>query len=99
MKKIYLFCSAGMSTSFLVSKMKKAADERNYECEIVAHPVGEVENFGKDADIILLGPQVKYELNRVKDLFPNKIVECIDMRAYGMVDGEAVLKQVIDKIN
>ena len=36
MKKIMLVCSAGMSTSMLVSRMLKVADEKNIEVSIFA---------------------------------------------------------------
>ena len=41
MKKILLVCSAGMSTSLLVNKMKNAAKEMDVEVEIEALPVSE----------------------------------------------------------
>ena len=98
MRKIRLFCAAGMSTSLLVTKMKEAAQTMNYECDIVAYPISEAEKYGADADIILLGPQVRFELKNVQAKLPNKIVEAIDMRAYGLMDGAAVMKQVKDKL-
>lgn len=94
MKKIYLFCAAGMSTSLLVTKMQQYADSIGYEAEITAFPVSEAKEKGVDADIILLGPQVKFETNRIKADLPNKIVEPIDMMAYGMMDGKKVIEQV-----
>ena len=39
MRKIVLLCAAGMSTSLLVNKMKKAAEEENYECSIAAYAI------------------------------------------------------------
>lgn len=94
MKKINLFCAAGMSTSMLVTKMRQAAKETGYECEINAYPLSEVEKYGPDSDIILLGPQVRFEAKRVQGLLPDKRVEMIDMRAYGMMDGATVMKNV-----
>ena len=40
MKKIMLVCSAGMSTSMLVSRMLKVADEKNIEVSIFAKAEG-----------------------------------------------------------
>lgn len=94
MRKIRLFCAAGMSTSLLVTKMQQYADSINYECEIEAHPTSEASVYGPEADIILLGPQVRFELNKIKAQLPGKIVEPIDMRAYGMMDGKKVIEQV-----
>lgn len=50
-------------------------------------------NFG-DADVILLGPQVGYRLEKVKEICPNTKVEVIDMMDYGMMNGEKVLNHV-----
>ncbi len=94
MRNIVLFCAAGMSTSLLVTKMQKAADAAGYEATIAAHPIAEADTYGKDADIVLLGPQVRFELARIQGLLSDKKVEAIDMMAYGMMNGEAVIAQV-----
>ncbi len=93
MKTIVLLCNQGMSTSILVSKMIKEAEEQNVECTINAYPVSEVSTH-KDADIILLGPQVRFELEKVKKAV-NCPVELIDIQAYGMVNGKKVLEQAL----
>ncbi len=96
MKNIVLFCAAGMSTSLLVSKMRAAAQAKGFECEINAHGLSEARQYGPDADIILLGPQVSYKLKETQALFPDKIVETIDMMDYGMMNGEKVMTHVIE---
>lgn len=94
MRKIVLVCAAGMSTSMLVKKMQEAAADSGYETEIAAYPIGEVDRVGQGADIILLGPQVRFQLKSVKEKFPNTPVESIDMAAYGMMDGKKVIAAV-----
>lgn len=94
MRKIRLFCAAGMSTSLLVTRMQEYADRIGYACEIAAFPVSECREHGTEADIVLLGPQVRFEMNNVKKQLPDKIVEPIDMRSYGLVDGKAVVEHV-----
>lgn len=92
MRKIRLFCAAGMSTSLLVTRMQEYANSIGYECDVKAYPVSEVKQHGADADVILLGPQVRFELNNVKkQVDADKIVEAIDMRAYGAMDGAKVI--------
>lgn len=91
MKKIVLFCAAGMSTSLLVSKMKAAAESEGFECFIAAYGLSELAEKGKDADIILLGPQIRYQQSKVKSAFPDKIIMPIDMRLYGMMKGKEIL--------
>lgn len=102
MKNIMLVCVAGMSTSLLVSKMQKAAQEQNIEADIYAIAEGEVEKIlaTKKADVLLLGPQVRY----LKGSFETKYkdrgfpIDVINMVDYGMMNGENILKQALQLI-
>ena len=95
MKTIMLVCSAGMSTSLLVTKMEAAAKEENFDAEIFAVSSTEANNTlaEKNIDVLLLGPQVRF----MKSQFETKLadkgipVDVIDMKDYGMMNGEAVL--------
>ena len=93
MKRFYLFCNAGMSTSLLVNKMKAAAADEGYDCDIAAFPVATARDHA-DADIILLGPQVRFAKSKVQGEGPGKIVQDIDMQAYGTMNGKKVIAQV-----
>ena len=99
MENILLVCAAGMSTSLLVTKMKAAANERGLEIEINALPVSECSSVIDKVDIVLLGPQVRFQKPQVDALVNGRIpVEVIDMRLYGTMNGKAILDQVISKI-
>ena len=71
--------------------MKEAAETKEIEFQIEAHPVGQIEKYGEAADVILLGPQVRYELKNVKKMFLDKPVEIINMQDYGTMNGAKVL--------
>ncbi len=92
---ILLVCAAGMSTSLLVNRMNEAAAKQGLELHIEAHPVGSIAQYADNADVILLGPQVRYELKNVKAKYSNKPVEVINMQDYGMMNGEKVLATAI----
>lgn len=94
MRKVLLVCAAGMSTSLLMNKMRDYASSVGYEMEVEAHPVSDVADKGKEADVILLGPQIRFNLNKVKGLFPDKPVEAVDIQAYGTMNGEKVVEHV-----
>lgn len=94
MRKVILVCSAGMSTSLLMTKMRDYASSVGYEMEVSAHPVSEVEEVGASADIILLGPQIRFNLSKVQGLFPGKPVDSIPPTDYGMMNGENIVKLV-----
>ena len=91
--RIVLCCAAGMSTSMLVNKMQSAAQGRGLTIDIKAVPVAEFERILPDADVVLLGPQVKFEAARLTAIAApqGKAVAVIDMMDYGMMRGEQVL--------
>jgi len=93
MKKILLCCAAGMSTSLVVQKMQKKAEELGYEAEIKAEPFQLGSQSIPEADVVLLGPQVRFELKKLREKFPDKPTDVIDMMAYGMCDGAKILDQ------
>lgn len=102
MKKIYLFCAAGMSTSMLAKKMQDSANQYKLPVEVSAHPHNQLVEIVKrdNPDCILLGPQVKYLLAETKELLAefNKPIEVIGAEEYGTMNGEAVLKQAVKLI-
>lgn len=97
-RRIYLFCSAGMSTSLLVSKMKAQAEKYEVPVIIEAWPETLAAEKGKDADLVLLGPQIAYMLPEIKKVLPGKPVEVIDSAMYGKIDGLGVLKAAVASI-
>ncbi|WP_297520876.1 PTS sugar transporter subunit IIB [uncultured Clostridium sp.] len=100
MKKILLVCSAGMSTSLLVSKMKISAKKKGIECIINAIAESEIEDYERDIDVLLLGPQVRFLFNKLKGKFsvdgiPVSVINTVD---YGTMNGAKVLKHALDLI-
>ncbi|QIL46837.1 PTS sugar transporter subunit IIB [Vagococcus coleopterorum] len=104
MKRIMLVCSAGMSTSLLVSKMEQAATEKGIQADIFAVAASEadvkLQDDSEKIDILLLGPQVRF----MKSQFEKKVatkgipVEVIEMKDYGMMNGSKVLEAALSVI-
>ncbi len=78
----------------LVNKMIEAAQKSEYECEINAYAISAAKEVSEGADILLLGPQVRFRKNEIQELCPDIPVECIDMQAYGTLNGVKVLHMV-----
>ena len=90
--KVLLVCAAGMSTSLLVSNMKKFAGEEDL---IEAYPFHKLETIVGDYDVVLVGPQIKYKFTDIQKLCKEngKGVGLIEMTTYGQMNGEAAMKQ------
>ncbi|GBF10742.1 PTS sugar transporter subunit IIB [Tepidibacillus sp. HK-1] len=102
MKTIMLVCAVGMSTSLLVTKMRKAAETKGVEADIFAISASEIETTleNKKIDVLLLAPQVKF----MKSQFESKLagknipIDAINMQYYGMMNGDKVFEQAINLI-
>ncbi|MDA1476817.1 PTS sugar transporter subunit IIB [Bacillus changyiensis] len=91
---ILLACAAGMSTSLLVTKMEKSAEAQGKDHTIWAVSGDEVQQHLDKADVLLIGPQVRYLLPRLKKLgeaegVPVDVINPVD---YGTCNGAEVLK-------
>lgn len=98
MKKVYLFCSAGMSTSMLAKNMQKAADAHSLPVYVEAFSSSKISTLVESdhPDVILLGPQVGFMYEDVNDKYGASVpVGVIDADDYGALDGERVLKYAI----
>lgn len=100
MNNILLVCSAGMSTSMLVKKMQEAAEKKGIEATIWAVGDAEAQMNSEKADVIMLGPQVRFLEKKMKDMVNNeKPVAVIDMQSYGTMNGAKVLDTALSLIN
>jgi len=98
---IILVCAGGMSTSILVTKMKKALAPDQQDWNIEAHPIGELSEYIDRFDVVLLGPQVSHKLKGVEKEFgeTGKPIAVINSLDYGMGNGDKVLRFAIDLKN
>ncbi|NMM62792.1 PTS sugar transporter subunit IIB [Clostridium sp. P21] len=97
---ILLACSSGMSTSLVVKKMQEAAVIRNIECKIWAVAQDKVEEEMKKADVLLIGPQMRFLKQKfekmAKEIGIN--IDIIKPMDYGRCDGNAILDAAIELI-
>ncbi len=64
MLKVLLICSQGASTGALCDKISKAAEAKNMDLDIHAVAIAQCSQDIKNAEVILLGPQVRYMLKK-----------------------------------
>ncbi len=99
MKKVHvlLMCSSGMSSTIIKTNMAKAAEKMGIELTVDAKAESAV-NAERDiqpADIIMLAPQVRYIQKDIEEKAGGKMVGIMNMRDYGLGNGEAILKEVL----
>lgn len=97
MKKFYLFCNNGMSTSMLAQGMQDCARSHNLDLEVKAFSISVMPAIVTEEhpDCILLGPQVGHLLKDAEKSYAPTPVMVIDKGDYGRMLGETVLKKAI----
>lgn len=95
MKRILLACSAGMSTSLIVEKMKQVAKQQGKEYKIWATAVEDILDDEEPFDVCLIGPQVSSKYDEVVEItqeFADNIpVGIIEKEDYGRMNAEKIL--------
>lgn len=95
MTKILLACSAGMSTSLIVQKMRKLAEEQGKDYKIWATAVDNIIDDEESFDCCLIGPQVSGKIDVVKEAveeYGGDIpIAVIDKDDYGKMRADKIL--------
>ena len=98
-KTALLICTAGITTGLLVKNVQNAADERGLDIHVYSAPaiIAEQAIQSQAIDALMIGPQSKYEIVRLKDFLTYKAVpyKLISRENYEILDGEAVLEEII----
>lgn len=96
--KILLLCSAGMSTSLLVRRMRQEAEKENINADIWA--CGDSESYVEiqKADVILIGPQMRFLEKKTQMIAGKNPVRVVDMMTYGRMDGKKALQMAMDAL-
>ena len=93
MIRIILLCAGGLSTSFLVQNMLKAAKARGLQAEVKARAEHDLDGNIGNVDVVLLAPQARYGEAKVKEVCTKhgKRFAVIPGMVYGGMNGEAAL--------
>lgn len=92
MKKVVLVCNGGMSTSIMANRINEAGKG---EYTVEAYGEQEYIDHIKDADCVLLGPQIRYLITDIKKVVGDNVpVEAIEPRIYGTMNAEKVIEQI-----
>lgn len=100
MMNVILACQYGASTDLLAVKMQEAAKNLDLDVIVNAYSFTKLEQVIDSADIVLLGPQIRFKKKSLEQQFANKDVEfmVVDTVDYGMLNGEKVLLAAIEAI-
>ena len=97
--KVVLVSYSGTSASILKDRMSAWAHANLIEAEIIISSLSGLDEGKEDADIVLVGPQVRCAFASVRELVPEHIpVLAADTRDFGMAKGDRVMQEAIAEI-
>ncbi len=92
--KILLMCANGLSTGVLMQKMQSWAASKGQPLTIKAIPISDYQDYYKDYDVMLIGPQMRYKLKEVSENAPETPALVINPMDYGMGNVENIMRDV-----
>lgn len=93
-----LFCMSGLSSYILKDLIVEEAKKQGYLLECDAFAVSKIYSDYNDYDIYVLGPQVFYMSENIRDLIHNKPIYIIDTKDYGCMNVEKILGCIITNL-
>jgi PTS system cellobiose-specific IIB component len=87
----------GMSTSVLIEKLKADGKALGLELDVDALPAESPDKRLESTDILLLGPQVRYQLKKFQERFAGKIpvMMVMNMSDYGLQNTKKILDDAL----
>ncbi|MBQ7891171.1 MAG: PTS sugar transporter subunit IIB [Erysipelotrichaceae bacterium] len=98
MLNIVLLCQYGASTGLVADKIVEAANKRGIEAVVNAYSVSEAAKVIPTADIVLLGPQVRFHQKNLEKAHGHHGVPIVPMQPvdYGRLNGEGILNTALE---
>lgn len=97
-KKLLLCCSSGFTTTYFASQIQEAINILHMNYEIEATSYTKLFEKGEDFDVIMLAPQVGYNLARTRAIFKDKVVFTIPPAIFAEYNVEALFDLIKAKI-
>lgn len=96
---ILVACGSGASSGFLAQNIRKAAKKKGVEVTVKAVSDTQIEDYLKEIDILLIGPHLKHRFAEIESMVaPNGVIAMlVNQDSYAVLDGEAVLNEVLNK--
>lgn len=93
--KIMLTCMTGVSSANFAKRLEEAAQNLNMDYKVESTSVADLKNNLAGVDAILVGPQIKFKLNEIKDVVRGRcpIVE-IDTLDFNVLKCNKILEEV-----
>ncbi len=96
---VILCCSGGLTTSYFAQKINETVELLDLNIHVSAVGYHNLYKIKDDYDIVLLAPQISYELAQTKALLKDKIVKEIPASVFATYDVHTILDIIENSMN
>lgn len=97
--KIMLTCMTGVSSSNFAKKLEEASRNIGMNCLVESTTVANLKNNLNGVDVVLVGPQLKYKLNEIKETVNHQCpVMEIQTQDFNLLGCKDILNQVQEAV-
>lgn len=97
--EILLVCNAGMSTGIMKLRLEKELEKRNLGGSVKAVALVEIDDYIKDAEVILLGPQIRFALKDITAKADGKLTMLIAPQDFGAMNATKVMDDILKQLS
>ena len=97
--KILLCCLAGVTSTLFSTKLKEAASRNRVDATVWSASEHAVEYSIDLADVVLVEPQLKGSVDKIKDMNPEKPVILISEEDFKNFNAMKIFKMAYDAVN
>lgn len=98
MKKVALLCSSGYSASMMVKAMQEYVHKHKLSFEIKAFAICDTKSASMYGDVIVLTPQVKFNIAKVQQLCEGKVVALLPQAVFEKADAKEAIHFIKQQI-
>ena len=96
--KVLLCCTSGLTTSFFAEKLNAAAELLGNDYSFSAVAYSGLFDEAADKDVILLAPQIGFQLKKTAEVLSDKIVLALPAVVFARYDANAVFELIREKL-
>jgi len=90
--RILFSCTGGLTTGYFAEKLNEASKILSRKFQFEAMPATELKNISANYDVIMLAPQIAYQIQEISRRFPDTLVLKIPPKIFAGYDTNALIK-------
>ena len=90
--RILFSYTGGLTTGYFAEKLNEVSKILSRKFQFEAMPSSELKNINANYDLIMIAPQIAYQIKDISEHFPNTLVLKIPPKVFAKYDANALIK-------